>query len=136
MTSRYCVMDVTSAIYKEEGCYLQRNNGGYTERCYCYNDKCNGAGHTAVSLTTVLTCIIIFISAIYWKWNIKLRYSSCFHWLCWGRDIMSQTSYNPLVSGKMFYARFWNGKLPKMCVRVCVFAVKRKPVTFKVKHGT
>ncbi|XP_041367508.1 sushi, von Willebrand factor type A, EGF and pentraxin domain-containing protein 1-like [Gigantopelta aegis] len=65
VTSRYCVMDVTSAIYKQEGCYIQRNNGGYTQRCYCYADKCNGAENVTFTLTTVLACILSFISATY-----------------------------------------------------------------------
>ena len=41
--TRYCARVAGSSGLKEEGCYYQQNNGGYTQRCYCYSDGCNKA---------------------------------------------------------------------------------------------
>jgi hypothetical protein len=40
VVSRYCMRPGATKILPE-GCYKQQNNGGYTERCFCYSDNCN-----------------------------------------------------------------------------------------------
>ena len=41
--TRYCARVAGSSGLKDEGCYFQQNNGGYTQRCFCYSDGCNEA---------------------------------------------------------------------------------------------
>ncbi|XP_041367572.1 uncharacterized protein LOC121382131 [Gigantopelta aegis] len=61
--SRYCIREVSSALYRDEGCYKHPNNGGYTERCYCYSNNCN-SGMTLrpqwMSLCIVLSTAMFF----------------------------------------------------------------------------
>ncbi|KAH9507403.1 hypothetical protein Btru_058002 [Bulinus truncatus] len=60
VVSRVC-MRPGSTVVKPEGCYRQQNNGGYTERCFCYTDYCNsraGAFVTASSLLIPLTLLV------------------------------------------------------------------------------
>lgn len=42
VVSRVCIT-LGNINVKPPGCYKQQNNGGYTERCYCYTDNCNSA---------------------------------------------------------------------------------------------
>ncbi|XP_076471088.1 uncharacterized protein LOC143300996 [Babylonia areolata] len=39
--TKYCARVANSLGLKDEGCYYQVNNGGYTQRCFCYTDGCN-----------------------------------------------------------------------------------------------
>ncbi|ESO97824.1 hypothetical protein LOTGIDRAFT_152928 [Lottia gigantea] len=41
--SRLCIRKTATTKLRENGCYYNTNNGGYTEQCYCYNDNCNSA---------------------------------------------------------------------------------------------
>ncbi|KAK7099600.1 hypothetical protein V1264_003715 [Littorina saxatilis] len=39
--TKYCARVSGSPGLKDTGCYYQSNNGGYTQRCFCYTDGCN-----------------------------------------------------------------------------------------------
>lgn len=43
VVTRHCAKIGGSPGLRNEGCYNQENNGGYTRRCFCYSDNCNKA---------------------------------------------------------------------------------------------
>lgn len=65
--SKYCAFQRNSQGLREEGCYYQQNNGGYTERCYCYTDLCNKAGpstHSASSWIYAVTSLAVAVVSL------------------------------------------------------------------------
>ncbi|CAG5123385.1 unnamed protein product [Candidula unifasciata] len=76
VVSRYCMRN-GSTNRRPSGCYKQQNNGGYTERCFCYTDHCNsGASRSTYGLlpaflssSSLLTICILSTSVVFFNIN-------------------------------------------------------------------
>jgi len=61
VVSKLCFSEGNRYI-KPEGCYKQQNNGGYTERCFCYSENCNSSAHKLdVGTTSLLKMALISV---------------------------------------------------------------------------
>ncbi|XP_013071719.2 uncharacterized protein LOC106058768 [Biomphalaria glabrata] len=58
VVSRVC-MRPGSTFIKPAGCYRQQNNGGYTERCFCFTDNCNSKANTLATGRTLVSWIAL-----------------------------------------------------------------------------
>ncbi|XP_067655316.1 uncharacterized protein [Haliotis asinina] len=63
--SRYCIAKSATALIRDAGCYYQKNNGGYTERCYCYEHNCNSPA-TTFTLSSFAVLVAIGARVIMW----------------------------------------------------------------------
>ncbi|KAL8602022.1 hypothetical protein ACOMHN_008513 [Nucella lapillus] len=64
--TKYCVRVGNSQGLRDEGCYYQQNNGGYTQRCFCYSDGCNqGATLLPSSSMWIYLVVSLGLSAYY-----------------------------------------------------------------------
>ncbi|XP_025086075.1 uncharacterized protein LOC112559229 [Pomacea canaliculata] len=63
--SKYCILGTANPALRDEGCYYQVNNGGYTERCFCYSDNCNSGQPPLARLTEVFAVLALGLTAFF-----------------------------------------------------------------------
>nr|QXG07834.1 mesoderm-expressed-1 protein [Tritia obsoleta] len=69
--TKYCARVANSPGLKEEGCYYQSSNGGYTQRCFCYTDGCNQGTSLLLSSSPLRTGAVLSLAMLASAWLLR-----------------------------------------------------------------